>query len=163
MAVESRSIGMSPVEQLRERFLSPNARLARFAITGGLAGLAQLILLTLFTDHGWPALAANAIAFLLAAQLNFILSSLFTWADRRTGQAIGRRWLMFHGSIAGMAVLNMAVFAALRLVVPDLPASAAGIGVAAIGNYFIGDRVVFRAHAGGDINNNRLTPQSHAV
>jgi len=85
------------------------------------------------------------VAFLAAAQLNFVLSSLFTWADRQTGQGIGRRWLIFHGSIAGMALANMAVFAVARLVVPDLAASATGIGVAAIGNFFIGDRLVFRA------------------
>jgi putative flippase GtrA len=134
-----------PAAQLRARFFSPNARLVRFAVTGSLAALAQLTLLTLFTSRGWHAISANAAAFLLAAQLNFILSSVCTWADRRTGQGIGRRWLLFHGSIAGMAVVNMAVFAAMRLAAPDLAASAAGICVAAIGNFFIGDRLVFRA------------------
>ncbi|HEY8284756.1 MAG TPA: GtrA family protein [Chloroflexota bacterium] len=144
MAAEPTNMTITPAGQLREMFFSPNARLARFALTGGMAGLAQLTLLMAFTDHGWPALSANAVAFMVAAQLNFMLSSLFTWADRQTGQAIGRRWLLFHGSIAGMALVNMAVFTATRLVAPDLAASAAGIGAAAVGNFFIGDRLVFR-------------------
>jgi putative flippase GtrA len=127
---------------------SRNARPARFVITGGLAGLTQLALLKILIDHGWNGLIANAVAFLLAAQLNFALSSLFTWRDRFQGQAIGRRWLVFHASIATMAVVNMAVFAATRTVLPDLVASALGICAAAVGNFFIGDRLVFRRRMG---------------
>jgi putative flippase GtrA len=127
---------------------SRSARPARFVITGGLAGLLQLSLLKFLLDHGWNGLVANAMAFLLAAQLNFVLSSLFTWRDRLPGQAIGRRWLVFHASIATMAVVNMAVFAVARTVLPDLAASAFGICVAAIGNFFIGDRLVFRGRIG---------------
>lgn len=123
---------------------SGSARPARFVITGGLAGLTQLVLLKILMDHGWNGLIANAVAFLLAAQLNFVLSSLFTWRDRFQGQAVGRRWLIFHASIATMAVVNMAVFAAARLVLPDLMASAVGICAAAAGNFLIGDRLIFR-------------------
>jgi putative flippase GtrA len=150
MVVEPIPLTITPLGLVRAIVVSPNARIARFVLTGGLAGFAQLILLTLFTDHGWHAIGANAVAFLLAAQLNFALSSIFTWPDRHTGQSIRRRWLIFHGSIAGMAVVNMAVFAAMRLVLPDLAASAAGICVAAIGNFLIGDRLVFRAPAVGE-------------
>ena len=132
-------------ERLRQTFFSANARPLRFAVTGGLAGLTQLALLKLFTDQGLHAVAANAAAFLLAAQLNFALSSVFTWPDRGMGQAIWRRWLTFHGSIAGMAVVNLAVFAVARTVMPDLAASVAGICAAATGNFVIGDRLVFRA------------------
>src|SRR5919197_4098509 len=59
------------------------ARPLRFALTGGLAGLLQLGLLALLMGRGWPAAPANAVAFLLAAQVNFALSSVFTWRDRR--------------------------------------------------------------------------------
>ena len=163
MAAEPGSMTITPTGQLRELILSPNARLIRFALTGGLAGLAQLTLLIAFTDRGWHALGANAAAFLVAAQFNFILSSLFTWTDRQTGQTIGRRWLLFHGSIAGMAVLNMAVFAAARLVVPDPAASAAGIGVAAFGNFFIGDHLVFRARATGESAHGRQARRPSAA
>jgi putative flippase GtrA len=127
----------------RQVFLSPNARPVRFAITGGLAGLTQLVLLELFSLQGWHALTANLTAFLLAAQLNFVLSRMFTWRDRQSNQAFGRRWLAFHGSIASMAVINMVVFAAAGTFMPELAASAAGILAAAAGNFLIGDRLVF--------------------
>jgi putative flippase GtrA len=131
-------------ERMRQTFFSPGARPLRFAMTGGLAGLTQLVLLKLFTDQGMHALPANLTAFLLAAQVNFALSSIFTWRDRGAGQALWRRWLIFHGSIAGMAVVNMAVFAVARTQMPDLAASVTGICAAAVGNFFIGDRLVFR-------------------
>lgn len=150
------------VRRARDIVFSPRARPVRFAITGGLAGLVQLALLKLLTDHGWQALVANAVAFLLAAQLNFALSSLFTWRDRRTRQSLGRRWLAFHGSIAGMAVVNLAVFSAARLVLPVLAASAAGICAAAIGNFFIGDRLVFRSHRDDASRNGRRAQQPAA-
>src|SRR5579862_9350855 len=59
-----------------------SARPIRFAITGALAGLVQLALLSTLVGKGWSPVAANATAFLLAAQLNFALSSVFTWRDR---------------------------------------------------------------------------------
>ncbi len=123
------------------------ARPLRFALTGGVAAVTQLALLALLTRHGWPDLAANGVAFLLAAQVNFALSVTFTWRDRCDGYPLGRRWLAFHGAIAGMAVVNMLVFAAGRTVAPALVASLLGIGVAAVGNFVVGDRLVFRGHA----------------
>lgn len=121
------------------------ARPLRFALTGCIAGGVQLALLALLTRGGWPELPANSVAFLLAAQVNFALSKTFTWRDRRDTRALGRRWLAFHGSIAGMAGINMAVFMLARAIAPTLLASATGIGVAALGNFFIGDRLVFRS------------------
>jgi len=123
------------------------ARPLRFALTGGVAGVTQLALLALLTRHGWLDLPANGVAFLLAAQVNFALSVTFTWRDRRDGRSLGRRWLAFHGAIAGMAVVNMLVFAASRAVAPALVASLLGIGVAAVGNFVVGDRLVFRGQA----------------
>jgi len=133
------------------------ARLLRFALTGGVAGVTQLALLTLLTRHGWLDLAANGVAFLLAAQVNFALSVTFTWRDRVDGCPLGHRWLAFHGAIAGMAVVNMLVFATARAVVPALAASLLGIGVAAVGNFVVGDRLVFRGHASASAR--RATPR----
>jgi putative flippase GtrA len=130
---------------LRALLRSPVARPLRFALTGGLAGLLQLGLLALLVGRGWPAVPANAVAFLLAAQLNFAVSSLFTWRDRQGTVPLWRRWLAFHGAIAAMALVNQGVFLAARTALPTLAASAAGIAVAAVGNYLLGDRLVFRA------------------
>src|SRR5689334_103210 len=81
----------------------------------------------LLSGRGWPAAPANAVAFLLAAQVNFALSATFTWRDRQGASPLWRRWLVFHGSIATMAVVNQLVFLAARTALPALAAAAAGI------------------------------------
>lgn len=123
------------------------ARLARFGLTGGAAGLTQLLLLVLLTGRSLPALMANAVAFVLAAQINFWLSQTFTWHDRRSAPGVRGltvRWLRFHGAIAGTALVNMAVFAVASAYLPYLSAATLGIGVAATANFIVGDRFVFR-------------------
>jgi putative flippase GtrA len=93
---------------------------------------------------------ANAVALLLSTQVNFVLSYLFTWRDRRphagTAPVVLLRWVAYQGSVAGTALLNMLVFVAARAVLPPLVASAAGLAAAASGNFVIGDRFVFRRH-----------------
>jgi putative flippase GtrA len=128
--------------------LSNAARPLRFAAVGGVCGLIQLALLTLLELGGLAAIPANAAAYLLSAQVNFLLSNHFIWHDRWSrgvsGRDLLRRWLGFHGSIAGTFVLSQAVFVASRLVLPDVLASALGIGVAAVANFLIQDRLTFR-------------------
>jgi putative flippase GtrA len=125
--------------------LSPAARPLRFAGTGVTAGAVQLGLLLLLTHAGIDSLIANSAAFLLAAQLNFILSMAITWPERRGTAPLARRWLTFHCSIAAMAVLNLIVFTLARDVVSAPQASALGIAAGALGNYLAGDRLVFRS------------------
>jgi putative flippase GtrA len=129
--------------------LGRGARPVRFALTGLAAGLTQLGLLAVFSAEGVASLPGNTMAFMLAAQVNFALSQLFTWRDRpptaHIAPVLAQRWLVFHGSIAGTAVLNMAVFAVTRPFVPDLIAAALGIVAASAVNYIVHDRVTFRA------------------
>jgi putative flippase GtrA len=136
---------------IRGAVLSQSARPLRFAGTGGTAAAVQLLLLLLMTRHGCPAILANCIAFLLSAQVNFGLSVTFTWRDRGTMGSLRRRWMLFHGSIALMALVNMLVFALTRSFLPLTAASLAGIAAGAIGNYFIGDRLVFRDRPGPNL------------
>jgi putative flippase GtrA len=125
--------------------LARRARIVRFCLTGGAAALLQLALLTAFERLAWPPLLANGSAFALSAQFNFGASQAFTWGDRsRTGGLIGR-WLRYHGTIAGSALLNMAVFAAASQALPSPAAAALGIAAAAAINFLSGDRLVFRA------------------
>jgi putative flippase GtrA len=116
----------------------------RFAGTGVTAGGLQLILLATLTAHGWDTFLANLTAFLVAAQFNFLMSSVVTWRDRAPTGSLWRRWILFHGSIAVMAALNMVVFLAARHLVPALFASVLGIAAGACGNYVAGDRLIFR-------------------
>ena len=123
--------------------LSDRGRPIRFALIGASAAAIQLALLALLTRHGWQQDLADALAFLLAAQVNFACNNLFTWRGRGRDRPLWRRWLLFHGSILGTAALNLLVFDLARRAIPVLPASALGIAVAAVGNFLIGDRLVF--------------------
>jgi putative flippase GtrA len=125
------------------------ARPLRFACTGGLAALVQLGMLDALTEWRWTPILANAVALLLSTQLNFVLSYLFTWGDRRprTGRPVVvlGRWAAYQGSVAGTALLNMGVFVVARADLHTLVASALGTAVAAAANFVAGDRLVFRA------------------
>jgi putative flippase GtrA len=150
---------MSPSFVRPARLLAPfsrplhgiGPRLLRFGCTGGLAGAIQLMSLHLWVARGWDALVANIVAFLVAAQVNFLLSVTFTWADRRaiarSHETLLRRWVAFHGSITGTALLNQAAFAVDHVVLPTLLAASLGIAVAAVANFVMLDRFIFRMRA----------------
>lgn len=70
---------------------------------------------------------------------------------RDAGRGLARRWLRFHLSIGGTAALNLLVFGVARLALPALAASALGIGVAAVFNYLLADRLVFRPAHGREV------------
>ncbi|HZP26805.1 MAG TPA: GtrA family protein [Dehalococcoidia bacterium] len=127
-----------------------SVRPLRFVAVGGLSGLVQLSILAALLDMGWDGLAANVLAFLLAAQCNFWASNVFTWGDRRAAPAVGIlvRWARFHALIAGSAALNLTVFALARHVTSEIPAAALGIAIGGATNFLLGDRFVFRASAG---------------
>jgi putative flippase GtrA len=132
--------------QIVAMLFSERARPLRFVFTGGLCGLIQLLLFTLLVRFGWQPLMANSVAFLLSAQVNFLLSWSFTWGDRQVQPRAGllARWLTFHGSIIGTALLNQLVFLLAHLLLPNLFAVMLGIGVAALANFVLLDRQVFR-------------------
>jgi putative flippase GtrA len=120
----------------------------RFAVTGAVAAILQLVILRAETWLGWDSLLANVAAFALAAQVNFVLSQQFTWRDRPAAQVVPfarlRRWLRFHAGICGTALLNLGVFAVSRTMLPTLLAALLGIAVAGIVNYLLADHFVFR-------------------
>jgi len=65
------------------RHRPPIKRLARFSIVGATCFAIQAGILLALSEAGAPDTAANAAGFLASAQVNFLLSSAFTWADRR--------------------------------------------------------------------------------
>ncbi len=130
-----------------QNLLIAGARPIRFAFVGGTSGLIQLALLHVATGYGWNAILAEIVAIFCAAQVNFLLNTTVTWRDRHVGAAratLRTRWLAFHGSIAGTALLNISVFTAAHTVMPALSASALGIAAAATINFVTFDRLVFR-------------------
>ena len=120
----------------------------RFALVGGTCGLIQLGLLHVLVEAQVQENLANLAAFAISAQVNFILSQFFTWRDRwttglRPPRLISRLFL-FNGSVATTGVVNQSVFGLANLIIGYLPAAALGIAVAAVTNFFLNDRIVFR-------------------
>jgi len=136
------------VSQLTALLLSPLARPLRALAMGSLSALVQFGLLDILIDaRHWHPLPASALALLLGAQVNFVLSYIVTWHDRhsdhrRTGLVL-RRWLAYQGATIGTAALNIVVFLAARDVLPTLAAAAVGNIVAGIVNFALNDRLVF--------------------
>src|SRR5579871_2326169 len=105
---------------------SDAARPLRFACTGGAALLLQLYILHALTVARWSPIPADIVAILLSTQLNFVLSYIFTWRDRRpTGHnlpAMVVRWATYQSTAAGAALLNLAVFITAHAEMQSLPA-----------------------------------------
>jgi putative flippase GtrA len=125
-------------------FVGNPGRLVRFCLTGGVAALVQLLVLRLLTADHWEALLSNGIGMAVAAQVNFTLSSAFTWRDRWVRAGLHRRWSMYQLTILASAVVNMLVFIVARLFLEQMIAALLGIAVAAALNFAAGDRLIFR-------------------
>ncbi|HVX31077.1 MAG TPA: GtrA family protein [Nitrolancea sp.] len=143
-AAASRPRGGHLVRQCFHLFFGDPARLVRFCLTGGVAALVQLAVLRLLTADHWEALLSNGIGMALAAQVNFTLSSAFTWRDRWVRAGLHRRWSMYQLTILVSALVNMLVFIVARLFVEQMIAALLGIAVAAALNFAAGDRIIFR-------------------
>jgi len=141
------AIHLQPFDRPFQFVRASGPRIARFACTGGIAGIIQLALLHLWIAGGWNPITANPIAFLVSAQVNFVLSATFIWGDRRAEsrrmETLLRRWIAFNGSILGTALLNQAIFAVTQLALPALVAAGLGIAVGALINFFVQDRLIF--------------------
>jgi putative flippase GtrA len=137
--------GASPL--LRSRVV----RLLCFSCTGIIAALVQLGLLEALTESQWSPIWAEVAALVISTQVNFFLSYLFTWRDRRPRGWMPRillgQWVAYQGTAALAATVNMSVFLLGRTDLHVLAASALGTAVAASINFVAGDRFVFRPRA----------------
>lgn len=130
------------------RLLSPaRKRIAIFAAVGLTCFAAQLVMLTILVRLGAYRPVANAIAFALSAQLNFLLSSRLTWGDRPSAgrRGTGARWLAYNGT-AGLSLgVNTAVFTLAYRTVGTGMAAAIGVLAGTCVVYLVCNFLVFRA------------------
>jgi len=90
-------------------------RLFLFVCVGLFCLLLQVLFLTLFKNYTHVVLA-NAMGFVLSAQVNFVLSYRLTWRDspRRTGKQLMTTWVKFNLVVMSSACINGVAFAILR-------------------------------------------------
>jgi putative flippase GtrA len=124
-------------------------RALRFMAVGIVCFSVQYLVLRLLTAAGVQATVADALGFALSAQLNFTLSMLFTWGDRKGAftRSPGTRWVSYNASILLTLAINTGVFQLCRPL-GYLAASALGVIVGSVGNYALCDIVVFRGRRG---------------
>lgn len=138
-------------QPLQNPFLARWQRPLRFALVGGVCGVLQLLALIALKLAGMPGVAANIAAYLVSAQLNFVLSYRFIWDDRRVRKSgllwLTARWLRFHASIAATFLISQAVFLIGRSVLHDVAAAALGLGISAVANFLLQDRFTFNGSA----------------
>jgi putative flippase GtrA len=122
-------------------------RLVKFACVGAVCFAVQVTILREFEGR-WPPVLANAVGFVVSAQLNFLLSSRITWRDVKRTTVSGRlaTWLGFNANVLLVAGLNALLFALAHDVcgMPNMVATTIATGLSTIYTYLINHNVVFR-------------------
>ncbi len=118
----------------------------------------QLALLDTLVERHWSPLPADIVAVVLSTQVNFVLSYLFTWGDRRplhsSAPLVFGRWARYQGSVGGTAAFSLIIFTILHPHIGPTAASALGTLLGGAVNFVAGDHLVFRRLA--------VTPQGAA-
>jgi glycosyltransferase involved in cell wall biosynthesis/putative flippase GtrA len=123
--------------------------------------LLQLLILEFLNHLSVDPVLANGIGFVVSAQVNFALSALFTWRDRKprlashakspkaaTAGVWVARWAKFNITALGALIINEVVFTiALHAGVKLIAGSAAGILSGTIITFSINHFVIFRNRA----------------
>ena len=122
---------------------------ARFIVVGMAMTVLHLAVFRLVVPWSIPEVA-NVVAFLVATQVNFVLSYFWTWSSRRPlgRETVGyvlRRGVLFNGSALLAFGVNVTVFsAAYRLAgAPSMVSAVAATAVSAAASFLISSRVVF--------------------
>lgn len=81
------------------------SRIVRFALVGTVCFIVQWC--TLLALHNViHTFHASVIAFIVSAQLNFVLSNVVTWRDKQITQGHTLRWVKFNTSVLLAASIN---------------------------------------------------------
>lgn len=156
MATVYRTLDQSPPDVpasgtspgLLDRLIARVPRPVRFGLVGGACAALQLLLLGVLARAGIELHGANVLAFVLSTQVNFALSSAFTWRDRRIAgwhPRSGARRLAGYNLLAlGSLLINQATFALALPHAHYLVAAACGILAGMVLTYAVSGRILFR-------------------
>ena len=127
-------------------------RMPRFVLVGAICTVVQIVLFYQFRPLSpWPTLA-NAAAFVLSAQLNFMLSYRVTWHDtkRQVGYALGATMVKYNMSILMATGINAAAFLVFHRLFPgpDFVAIFCAITVSTVCTFLTNHLYVFRSERG---------------
>jgi putative flippase GtrA len=117
-----------------------------FLCVGATCFLVQYTALTAMAAAGTYRPVANALGFVISAQLNFALSARLTWRDRplTAARALWARWASYNGIALISLAVNTAVFAVAFHRLGNLPAAALGVLAGMCVTYLVCDVLIFR-------------------
>jgi putative flippase GtrA len=117
-------------------------RVFRFALVGAFCFAVQYSIMILLAGFGVDLSLGNAVGFVVSAQVNFLLSAVFTW-----GGAVRVSWLRWASynstALLGLAV-NTTVFGVAHGVLGPLLGAAVGVGAGAAFTYLVCNFLIFR-------------------
>jgi putative flippase GtrA len=131
-------------------------RKLRFLLVGALCFTFQYAVLRALSGAGMARPAANGVGFVISAQANFLLSSVFTWADRTQVSQLSTdhlranrgRWVSYNLAAVVALAVNTIVFAAADRVAGALPAALVGVAAGTVVTFLVCDRLVFAGSTG---------------
>jgi putative flippase GtrA len=120
-----------------------------FLGVGGTCFAVQYGLLTALGIVGLDRPLANAVGFVTAAQLNFLLSSRLTWSDRpaAASRSVWVRLASYNATALISLAVNTAVFELTYQRLGNLGGAAAGVLVGMCVTYAVCDLIIFRRRA----------------
>jgi len=125
------------VDVIREHRL----RIFRFVLVGVFCFAVQYAIMMALAQLGVDLSLANAAGFVLSAQVNFALSTAFTWGGSGLSWL---RWASYNSTaLLGLAV-NTAVFSLVHPVLGVPLGTAAGTGAGAVFTYLVCNFLIFR-------------------
>ncbi|MEP6871137.1 MAG: GtrA family protein [Anaerolineaceae bacterium] len=138
--------GANGVAVRRRRFsIGRGLKPLRFAAFGGFCAVLQLGLLALFTESTVLGTSSNALAFLISAEVNFVLNYWLTWTGdgHSHTRPLWVQFLSFNALVAVAAAANQFIFVLVERELPYLVAGAVGIGATTLVKYVIADKWIF--------------------
>jgi putative flippase GtrA len=115
----------------------------------GLMGFA-LQTTTLWALVRWAGVGAGVgitVAVLAAVSHNFVWHECVTWPNLPPSQRV-KRWLYFHlstGAVSVLTNLGVTLIVMNATGLPVLPANVVAVAIASTANFWINDRLIFRA------------------
>lgn len=117
-------------------------RVFRFALVGGFCFGVQYAVMRVLAAAGFDLALANAAGFALSAQLNFLLSAVFTWGG--AARISWLRWASYNSTALLGLAMNTAVFGVVHRTFGSFFGTLAGVGAGAVFTYLVGNFLIFR-------------------
>jgi len=129
-----------------------NERIRKFLIVGSSAAIVNFLMISFFIEIiGFKSYflknLSNILAIEISAVYNFSISRLWTWKDapRKQGKSLVAQFISFNLALLAGIVIRVISFAVFeKLGIFYLLNVAIGIGMAAIIDFILYDRLVFR-------------------